>query len=412
MVQTPPHNLDALRKRSTRSLFLTVALGTTALYAAFTAAPLVARDLTGSTSWSGVPGAAAVLGAGLGAGAISRLMVARGRRPGLVLGYGIAAVGAAITALSFEAGLFVPLLLGMLMIGIGHGASQLSRFIAADLQPPQRRASALAFIVWASTVGAAAGPALLQPTRSVAEALGLPGLAGGFVIALVTYIGATVLSALLLRPDPRELAYKDTLEEITSSSADTGSAWQLPRVRMALVIMLASQFSMVLIMTMTPLHIRSSGHDLTAIGIVMSSHFVGMFALAPVAGRAVDRFGAIPIAFGGLATLVVAAALALAAPVSSHLVLALSLFLLGLGWSFAFVAGSGLLAGGLDYETRVRMQGNVDTLQWSVGALASLSSGLLLDALSYNALCLIGASIVGLSAIAVARQRPRAVVAT
>lgn len=407
-MDSPIAALEQARIRSTRTLFVTVSFGAIALYGSFTAAALVAAELTGSASWSGVPGAAAIMGAGLGAGAISRLMAARGRRVGLVLGYSIAVAGAALAALAFAAGALVPFLAGMVLIGIGHGASQLSRFVAADLQPVARRGSAVAWIVWSSTIGAGAGPALLAPMRGPAENLGLPPLAGAFVMAGVAYVIAASLCALLLRPDPSTLAYQEPLTEEPVEESSSVSAWKLPQVRTALIVLLATQAAMVLIMTMTPLHIRSSGHALDAIGLVMSSHFVGMFALAPVAGKLVDRLGAEIVAMTGLALLLAAAVAAVLVPHSAQVLLAVPLFMLGLGWSLAFVAGSGMLSSGLAYAQRVRMQGSVDTAMWSAGAAASLFSGLLLDALSYTALCVIGGAMVVVAAGAIAPRMARA----
>lgn len=406
---TPPADprLDAARTRSTRTLFVTVSLAAIALYGSFTAAALAASELTGSTSWSGVPGALSVLGAGLGAGGISRLMAKRGRRAGLVVGYGVAVLGAVVAALAFDAGSFAAFLLGMVMIGIGHGASQLSRFIAADLQPPARKGTAVAWIVWSSTIGAGAGPALLAPMRAPAESLGLPPLAGAFVLATSGYFLAAGLCVWLLRPDPSELAHREDPVADAQVATASASAWRLPVVQSAVIVLLASQAAMVLIMSMTPLHIRHAGHSLDAIGLVMSSHFVGMFALAPVAGKLVDRMGAVRVALTGLGLLITAAAIGALVPASSQLSLAFALSLLGLGWSLAFVAGSGMLAGGLPIAQRLRMQGNVDTLMWTAGATASLSSGLLLEAFSYPALCVIGGTLLIVAAAAVAPRLPR-----
>ncbi|MFP5353133.1 MAG: MFS transporter [Actinomycetota bacterium] len=399
--------LDAARTRSTRTLFVTVSLAAIALYGTFTAGALVASELTGSTSWSGVPGAVAVLGAGVGAGAISRLMAKRGRRTGLVVGYAVAVVGAVTSVLGFEAGSFGVFLAGMVMIGIGHGASQLSRFVAADLQPPARKGTALAWIVWSSTIGAGAGPALMAPMRGPAEALGLPPLAGAFVLALVAYFLAAGLCTWLLRPDPSELAHRDDSVVAESPNGLELSSWRHPVVQSAIVVLLATQAAMVLIMSMTPVHIRDAGHSLDAIGFVMSSHFVGMFALAPVAGKLVDRMGAVRVALMGLGLLIAAASIGALVPASSHMALALALFLLGLGWSLAFVAGSGMLAGELPVAQRMRMQGNVDTLMWTAGATASLSSGLLLEAFSYPTLCVIGGAMVLVAGGLIAPRLPR-----
>ena len=57
---------------------------------------------------------------------------------------------------------------------------------------------------------------------------------------------------------------------------------------------------MVLIMTMTPLHMTEHGHGLGAVGLVISGHTFGMFGLSPISGRLTDRFGSVPVIFAGL----------------------------------------------------------------------------------------------------------------
>jgi MFS family permease len=90
---------------------------------------------------------------------------------------------------------------------------------------------------------------------------------------------------------------------------------------------------MMLIMTMTPLHMTDHGHGLTAVGTVISGHVFGMFALAPLSGRLTDRFGPLPIISAGMLLLLTAAVGAALAPPDSQLLLMAALFLLGWGWN-------------------------------------------------------------------------------
>ncbi len=152
-----PDRLDALRRRTVRSLFSGVALGSIGYIAAVTIATIVARDLSGSPLLSGAPGATAVLGAATGAAILSRLMIARGRRFGLTVGYAIGAAGALVATVAVIGRSFPLLLLGTVLIGFGNAANQLSRYVAADLYPSVRRASAIGLVVWGSTIGAIVG---------------------------------------------------------------------------------------------------------------------------------------------------------------------------------------------------------------------------------------------------------------
>ena len=88
--------------------------------------------------------------------------------------------------------------------------------------------------------------------------------------------------------------------------------------------------------------------------------------------------------------------------------LTVALFLLGLGWNFSFVAGSTLLTEGAEPAVRVRLQGMADAVVWTSGAIASLSSGLLLAASNYAVLCLVGGALTIVPVIVVVRRRTSA----
>jgi MFS family permease len=392
-----------VRAPLTRRLFAAVALGSTSLFAAFTVAPLVASDITDSRSWSGFPAACSVLGTALGSAALSLVMARRGRRTGLVAGWMTGIVGGLLALAATETGELVPLLAGFLLIGIGHSSNQLSRFAAAEIHEPARRASVLAWVVWAGTIGAALGPGLLRFAGPVSQELGLPRLGGGFVIAVAFYVAALAV-AVTFRPDPSALSFAETGDEVaagSTESADRGST-----LRLALASLVAAQVAMVLVMTMTPVHLRDAGHGLGAVGAVMSAHLVGMFAFAPVVGRTTDRVGhARVISLGSL--LLVAAAATAGVSGAHGAALGLSLFVLGLGWCCTFVAGSALLTKGLAYAQRARTQGRVDSVVWLASAAASLASGAVVDVVGFVWLCVAGAAIAALPVgVAVGAGRP------
>jgi MFS family permease len=151
---------------------------------------------------------------------------------------------------------------------------------------------------------------------------------------------------------------------------------------------------MVLIMTMTPLHMTEHGHDIAAVGLVLSGHTFGMYGLSPISGRLTDRFGSVPVILAGLATSAAAALLAAVAPPEGGLLLFVALFVLGYGWNLGYVAGSALLTKDLSLAERTRLQGLTDGLIWSSAAAASLGSGVVVAAAGYATLGLLGAALV------------------
>jgi MFS family permease len=170
--------------------------------------------------------------------------------------------------------------------------------------------------------------------------------------------------------------------------------------------MLTSQLVMVLVMTMTPLHIEVAGGTLGIIGWVMMAHTLGMFALSPITGRLVDRLGPRRMIIVGVSVLAFACGFAATAADAETPILLVSLFLLGLGWNFGFVAGSAELQVGLGIGERVRLQGVADAITWISGGVGALSSGFILGAFSYPVLAIIGLVLTGIPIRFLLRTRP------
>ncbi|HEV8698780.1 MAG TPA: MFS transporter [Candidatus Limnocylindrales bacterium] len=410
---TKPAELERLRRRTVASLVAGVALGSTGHIAAVTVATIVAKHISGgTTAWSGAPGATVVLGAAAGAVALSWVMVRRGRRFGLAAGYVVGVVGAFIATGSILVSSLPLLLIGTVLIGFGNASNQLSRYTAADLISPDRRASAIGVVVWGSTIGAVVGPNLVAPAGDIALAIGLPELAGPYLVPIVFVGAAALLSVLLLRPDPYVLADPSSRHDSAEAGAAVGSTatsvasvLARPNVPVAVVALVAGQFVMVLIMTMTPLHMFDHGHDLTSVGVVISGHTFGMYGLSPISGRLTDRFGSVPVILAGLAVVAFASVLAAAAPPDGGAVLFIALFLLGYGWNLGYVAGSALLTTGLSLAERTRVQGLTDGLIWSSAAVASLGSGVVLAYAGYAILGLLGAALVVVPILLVIARR-------
>jgi MFS family permease len=116
-----------------KALFTAVAAMNTAMAGASTAATLIASHTAGD-GWSGLPGAAGVLGTAAGTLGAGHLISRRGSKTALLILYGAAMTGAALAA-----GTTMALLLaGMFLLGLGNGAAQLSRYLAAEAFPPHR----------------------------------------------------------------------------------------------------------------------------------------------------------------------------------------------------------------------------------------------------------------------------------
>jgi MFS family permease len=379
-----------VRKRLTGVLFTGNAIISTAYIAVVTVSTLVSEQITGSTGLSGIPGTLGTAGVAVGAAALSALSLRIGRRPSFALGFATAAIGSVSVGLSITLASFPLLLLGMFAIGFGRSVGQLARFAAGDLRHSKHRASAISLIVWASTIGAIVGPLLIGPTSSFASGIGFDELLGPVTVGIIGFALGSIAMFVGLRPDPLTLAIVERHEDQHAEPDPLRTILGISTVRVALAAMMISQLVMALIMVMTPLFIRSNDGGLSTVGWVMMAHALGMFAIAPITGRLVDRFGPRPIIVVSVGTLAVSGVIAAAAGTAQTPILIIGLFLLGVGWNFGFVAGSSLLQEGLPIVNRLKIQGFADSITWISGAAAAGMSGLIVARSSYLTLSLIG----------------------
>jgi MFS family permease len=413
MSPPPTPEIERLRSRALGTYFTAAALTSIAYIATFTVASIAAPDMTGSAGSSGWPSAIAVAGTALAASLLSSVMASRGRRAGIVLGLAVAVGGGALAILAVMVASLTLLLLSSALVGFGNAALNLSRYAAADLYPADRRAGALGFVVWGSTIGAVVGPNLVAPAGAIAPNVGLLPLAGGFGMAFLFLVVALGVAAL----GPRA-PIQPHLDEPTRAVGERASSQRRllrellrkPQGRIALIALVTSQLVMTLVMTMTPYHLHAEGHGLETVGLVISAHTLGMFAFSPLSGRLTDRFGANAMILAGLSVLVAAGLLAAVIP-DSGIGLAIPMFLLGVGWNLGFVAGSALLASEAPLGDRARLQGASDAVVWATAALASFSAGYVVATTSFAFLAIMGAVVAVVLGVVVSRDM-RVVAAT
>nr|WP_222131736.1 MFS transporter [Pseudonocardia sp. C8] len=368
-------------------------LGGIAVATAISVSSLVATRLSGSPAVGGAAQTAAVLGAAGSAAVVARVAQRRGRRPALAGGYLIALVGGVGAVLATEAGSTAALLVALVLLGSGSAVGLAARYAATDLAAPDRAARALALVVWATTVGAVAGPNLLGPLQAVAAGTGLDPATGPYLLCSAAFAAAVLVSWAGLRPDPLVRARERAAAAVPgSSAADAGTArpWAVLRgSRRALVGaagVVLGHAVMVGLMAMTPVHMDHGGAALTVVGLVISLHIAGMYALSPVFGWLADRLGAGRVLAGAAVLLTAAGAVcALAAPTATTL-LTVGLVLLGLGWSGSLVGGSALLTASVPVAERPRVQGAVDVAMNLGGAVAGVAAGGLVAVAGYAVL--------------------------
>ncbi|CAL9652981.1 Riboflavin transporter RfnT [Streptomyces sp. enrichment culture] len=366
------------------------------LAAGITVGALLAQDMLGTTSLAGLPSALFTAGSALTAVVVGRISQARGRRPGLAAGYLTGAIGSvgviAAAMLDNPALLFTALF----VYGAGTATNLQARYAGADLARPDHRARAVSTVLVATTLGGVTGPNLAAPTGTFAGHLGIPHLAGPFILSGLAYALAAVVLTLWLRPDPlltaRTLAHSGPTSTDTAPATATGPGTEQGRggVVLGALVMVLTQLVMVAIMTMTPVHMHGHGHGTAASGLVIAIHIGAMYLPSPLTGWLVDRYGRMTIAAASGVTLLASGILAAAVPGESVVLLALALALLGLGWNFGLVAGTAIITDTVPLATRAKTQGLVDVSIAIAGATGGMASGIMVAATSYPVLALTG----------------------
>jgi MFS family permease len=351
----------------------------------------------GGTSVAGLAQAASVLGAAVAAVPLAAMATRRGRRWALSLGYAFAVVGALLIIASAVLSQLIIMLVGLGLFGVAQAVNLQSRYAAADNAPLASRARTMSIVIWATTIGSVAGPNLTAVGDRLGLSLGLPGLVGAYLFSVVSFAAAATVLALFFRPVvapavPSPTAAVGSARTPRPVGAIAALRWagRHPVARFAVVLTACAHSVMVMVMVMTPLHMQHHGMSLELVGIVISLHVLGMYALSPVFGWLADRWGAVHTAIAGMVILVVAVALgflaaALAAGGAEHAehggsgggstLTAIALTILGIGWSACIISASSLLAGVSSDEVRIPLQGATDAGMNYAGALAAALAG-------------------------------------
>jgi MFS family permease len=281
--------------------------------------------------------------------------------------------------------------------GAGSGAALLGRAAVADMYPPQRRGTAVGFMLAAGTVGAILGPQVVQLTRLLAGSSGLPQqLAAAWWIAAANSTIALV-SVLALRPDPRELAPPRPVGP-TPATRPLAVLLRLPALRGAISAIALAQFAMVGLMSVYAIAMTARGVSIGLIAIILSAHFSGMFAFSPVWGIFLDRVGRREGLLAGAGLVVLGGAIVgtLIAPVS-----ALGLFLIGLGWSGSYLGATAVVSDVTTPAERGTTLGFTDLLSAGAAAAGSAVCGLLLDRSGFMTAGVVAAVVLLLALLAV-----------
>lgn len=393
-----------LQRRTLIVLSTATILGGLGFGASASVGALLLAEVSGNDAISGLAAAMSNAGAAAAGIPLARIAARKGRRTAVVLGSSIAMIGALLAISGAALALWWVLALGIGILGVASAVQLLSRFAATDLALPKNRARDLSLVVWSITVGAVIGPNLMGPGAIVGEAIGVPPLAGVFVFTFFAQLAAVCVNFFGLRPDPLLTAREIQAAAVAARPADapetTAEVFASRRAKvLAIVIIGTAQAIMVGLMAMTPLHLKHHGGSDALVGITLSLHIAGMYALSPVFGILAGKIGRLPVIVGGWAILLVAIYFAYLSGENS-LYVQIAMTLVGVGWSAVTVAGAALLTDLTALGERPKWQGRADTFMSASGAAAGVLAGIVFAVSDFSILALVALAVLALGAIA------------
>ena len=370
------------QNRIVTSLAVTQVVGSLGIGAGLTIGTLMVKDITGSTGWAGTATVVAIIGAASVTVPLGTMAARYGRRPALLTGWTIALVGALISIQAAVIDSLPLVLVGLALFGASTSTNLQSRFAAVDQAEESSIARSISLVVWAGTIGAVIGPNLVDPGAVVARHLDIPPLAGPMVFAAAGFGLAALMTWATLRPEPLAASIGRVVGRPSIRSA-------LPHVRgqvaLAIYAVGTAHAIMVSVMALTPVHMQDHGSTLRIIGITISLHIAGMFALSPVMGWLSDRVGPRPTILAGQVVLIAATVISGTAGHSESQVM-LGLTLLGIGWSASVIAGAALVSSSTEPAVRPLVQSLTDLTMQLSGAAGGLLAGLIVASFGFGLL--------------------------
>lgn len=390
---------------------------------------LLAEQIGGTAS-AGFAQAASVLGAAIAAVPLATLAARAGRRTALTVGYAASLAGAAVIVGAAILGQLVLLLAGMALFGVAQAVNLQSRYAAGDNASAASRGRIMSFVIWATTIGSVAGPNLSDAGNRFGHLFGLPDFVGAYLFSVIAIAAAGLVIGLFYGGERRGSRERDggatadggasdrdhdgpadhDLPDAGGSASTTAAsdeprsvagsekvgalaalrwAFRQPAARMAVVLTACAHAVMVMVMVMTPVHMHHHGDSLTVVGVVISLHVLGMYALSPLFGWLADRIGPVNTAAIGVGLLAVAIVLGLIAAGAGGLWTPTALVVLGVGWSASVISSSTVLAGTEDARYRLPLQGATDAGMNYAGAGAAAVAGTILGWGGFTALNLV-----------------------
>ena len=364
---------DGLARRNAMVLAVAQALAGGNNTVIVSTASIVGAVLAPDKGLATLPITAMVIGMWFGTLPVGWLARRFGRRFALQIGSVFGVLSGLISYAAVMNGQFWLLLIGTFCGGLYAAAHNSYRFAAADTASEAFRPKVVSWVLAGGVFAAVIGPQLviftkdlLSPHMFAASYLGQSACA--LIAALVLmFVKIPPLPATRIE-NPRPLA----------------AIVRTPRFIVAVACGMASYAMMNMVMTSAPLAMIGCGHSVTDATLGIQWHVLAMYAPSFVTGSLISRFGVERITGIGLGLIALTAVVGLAGITVAHFWSAL--VLLGVGWNLAFIGATTMVTQCHRPHERNKVQAFNDFLIFGSMAVASFSSGQLLEYLGWQAI--------------------------
>jgi len=359
---------DSLAKRNALVLACAQALGGSSPAIVVSLGGLVGQNLADHKELATLPVSLLNLGLALGTIPAAMLMRRAGRRTGYIVGAGIGVGGGCLAAFGIASYSFMLFCLGTLIIGMYGSFNQSYRFAATDAASESFKPRAIAWVMTGGLVAGVIGP---QTVIWLRDAVQTAPFSGAFLgQAALALMSMAVVS--FLRPVPISIAQN------AGGGRPLSEIVRQPKFIVAAVAGLVSYALMSFLMTAAPIAMVGCGLPIATAALGIQWHILAMFAPSFFTGRLIGRFGKERVTALGLGLIAISAAIGLSGIEVVHFWT--SLILLGLGWNFGFIGATAMVTDCYRPEERTKVQAANDFLIFGSVAVASFSSGKLLNA--------------------------------
>ena len=336
-------------------------------------APLIAYGIAENKGLATLPTSLVIIGTAVMTIPASLFMRRVGRRVGFIFGSFIGVVSGLLSAYAVFISDFWLFALSTFLFGFFSGFAQLYRFAAADVASEDFKSKAISLVLAGGVVAGFLGPESAKLGQNLVTST--PFVGAYLILTATTFASIFVLLFLDIPPL--------TSAERAGPRRPISTIMMQPVFLAAALAAMISQGVMNFLMTASPIAMATCGLPFSDTAFVIEWHIFGMFAPGFFTGHLVKKFGEVKIIICGLFLQFVCVLVALEGIEVAHFWL--SMFLLGVGWNFAFTAGTSLMTTAYRTSERAKTQGAMNFLIYGFVSIMSLSSGALVHYFGWSA---------------------------